>query len=326
MYSVGNPATVYGDIEVVLGENAVECWDGESYLVFDNLAIMRAGRHGFSWANTNASNIIFRNLTMKWMGGMEENGEAGYRLGNGIEVINATFTDFLVEKCIIEQVYDAAVTPQFPGTDDYVENFFVNGNIFINCRYAFEFSWDDAGNSYAESIHFNNNTCWQDTDMRFHGNERWGAPNAESSQVTFYDEGGAGSSDIQIKNNIFYGEAVTALTTAGVRYNFYPQPAWIDTDYNQYYSPDAYTGTHALGVSSGSLKYNLGDWQASTGNPDLNGYNSDPDFKNPTTNFRPGSGSDAVDGGVAIAEYTTDYEGVDVGTPPNIGALETTED
>ena len=36
--------------------------------------------------------------------------------------------------------------------------------------------------------------------------------------------------------------------------------------------------------------------------------------------------SDVKDGGTNVTEYMTDHEGVAAGSPPNIGAIETTED
>ena len=52
---------------------------------------------------------------------------------------------------------------------------------------------------------------------------------------------------------------------------------------------------------------------------------TDPTFTVEFSNLNLQAGSDAIDGGVAVAGYTTDYDGVAVGSPPNIGAKETTE-
>ena len=54
--------------------------------------------------------------------------------------------------------------------------------------------------------------------------------------------------------------------------------------------------------------------------------NTDPTFTVNFTNLHLQTGSPAIDGGVAVAGYTEDREGVAVGSPPNIGQSETTED
>jgi hypothetical protein len=53
---------------------------------------------------------------------------------------------------------------------------------------------------------------------------------------------------------------------------------------------------------------------------------TDPLFVDAPTDLRVYTGSDAIDGGVAISGYTTDYNGDTVGSPPNIGAYETPVD
>jgi len=61
IYSVGNPASVYGNIECALGENAIQLWNGQDHLTFDGLHIKYVGRHGLSAANKKAKKIIVRN-------------------------------------------------------------------------------------------------------------------------------------------------------------------------------------------------------------------------------------------------------------------------
>ena len=319
IYSIGNPASVYGNIECALGENAIQLWDGQDYLTFDGSAIQTAWRPGISAANNKATNIIVRKCDFEWCGGMESYEGAGYRLGNGIEFFNMTATDILVEKCYFKEIYDAGVTPQFPNTNDSLINFFVNGNLFIDCRYAFEFSWNQNGNSFAESVHFNNNTCYTTTGG-FGSGQRWDGNTY--TQIIFYDNGGSGSNDIQIKNNIVYVDSTEGQVSKCIAFHFFPLPDWIDIDYNLYYSSQSFEDNHWLGSASGIHHYSLSSWQTASGSPDGNGYNSDPLLINAPTNLRVNPASEAVDKGVSFVEYTTDYDGTAVSNPPNIGAYE----
>ncbi|KKL82449.1 hypothetical protein LCGC14_1984660, partial [marine sediment metagenome] len=323
MYSVGNPATVYVDIECAVN-TVIFQGDASDYITIDGLAFKWGGRHGIGWNTTSGNNITIKNCNIEYIGGCENYEGAGVMLGNGIEFYSGDYTDILVEKCYFYQIFDAAFTTQYPDGGEDLNNIYVNGNVFVNVRYGLELAWDTDGEIH--TFHFNNNTLWRDNDYVFGPNNRWSGSGWQAGLITFYSAQNASNTDVDIYNNIMYYENISGIASSGTRYNFFPLPAHIDIDNNLFYSPDAFSGDHCLGNASGVEKYTLGSWQAASGTPDLNGYNSDPIFKNPITNFRVGSGSDAVDGGETVAEYTTDYEGVAVGTPPNIGAIETTED
>ena len=75
-------------------------------------------------------------------------------------------------------------------------------------------------------------------------------------------------------------------------------------------------------ISVGGTAYN----QSEITDFEATGQSTNPTFTVDFTNLNLQTGSDAIDGGTAISGYTEDIDGVAVGSPPNIGAKETTED
>lgn len=320
VYCISNPATYWGNIRIAIN-SVMFNGDAGDNITIDGLAFKWGGRHGVVWNTTAADTIEIRNCDFIKIGGSENYDAAGFQVGNAIEFYSGDYMDIVVENCYFEDIFDASVTSQYPSAGEDLTRWYVHGNVFFNTRYAFELAWGTDGEIH--TLHFNNNTCLRNDDYIFSRDNRWSIATEQAGFVTFYNAQNAVNTDVDIYNNIFYYENVTGFASAGVRYNFFPLPAHIDIDYNLYYSPDAFTGDHCLGNASGVEKYTLGTWQAASGTPDVNGYNSDPDFQSMPTNYRPSSGTDAIDGGIAVTEYTTDFEGVAVGSPPNIGAYET---
>ena len=126
------------------------------------------------------------------------------------------------------------------------------------------------------------------------------------------------SDTADIRNNIIYSDVSTVYCLAapddGNGYNI---------EYNLYYTdyPSSYSFLYAGGDS-----YRQVDWASwkSTENYDANSPTpTDPLFVDAPDDLRVYSTSDAVGAGVDIAGYTTDYAGVTVSSPPNIGAYET---
>jgi hypothetical protein len=125
-----------------------------------------------------------------------------------------------------------------------------------------------------------------------------------------------------VRNNVFYGVGTTLtygandfhnnivyLTEAGqVIYNHW---ATIDADNNLYNLEQA----DMFGNAVDSL-VELGSGEGAT-------IIDDPMFISPTDgNFRVSEGSQAIARGVVYAADQTDFEGLPLGSPPNIGAFE----
>jgi hypothetical protein len=126
----------------------------------------------------------------------------------------------------------------------------------------------------------------------------------------------------RVRNNVFYGVGTTLSYGAGEFYNnivylteagqvIYNHWSSIDTDNNLYNLEQA----DMFGTGVDSLM-ELASGEGST-------VIADPMFSDPALgNFRVLEESLAIGNGVVYAQDTTDYEGVALGSPPNIGAFE----
>lgn len=169
------------------------------------------------------------------------------------------------------------------------------------------------GMSEADSVYIYNNT--------FYGH------NNTKTSNTFQVNTGGGSTNIWVKNNIFYTllDYSTNDCGEGMHVNSGQDHTEVDADYNLYYRiadnlriirvEDV--GYYTI-AQWAAMKAALG-WETNSPNP------ADPTFTS-STNYHLQTGSPAIDTGVAISFITDDYEGVARGTPPNIGAFETIED
>ena len=132
VYSAGNPASVYADIEIAQHRNVVTINSG---VQVDNLKIAFGGMHGIS--GTKRSNVTITNCEIAYIGGtwLTES-----RAGNGIQfglgASNITVTNNYVHDC-----YDAGITFQtWESTSDMgYNNLTFNDNLIECCWYNFEF-------------------------------------------------------------------------------------------------------------------------------------------------------------------------------------------
>ena len=110
MYSVGNPATVYGEIECVsynTRQLGTLCPD----ILLENLRFKNSGVHGLAG---NGDNITLRGCEFENIGGCGWNKELKIRFGNGFEIWHHG-NNILLEGCSFKNVYDSCVTHQGPG-------------------------------------------------------------------------------------------------------------------------------------------------------------------------------------------------------------------
>ena len=340
IYCTSNPATYYGGIECVLETDAVtprygivHNAAGQSYLIFDGLEISLSGG-SCMWFGVNSFNdIIIQNCDFKWGGGQEAYGQQGFRLGNHIEMYGCSFENFLVKENYFFQGYDGGIEPQLPGTDDSLENHFIYNNLFVDCKYALSFDWRETGNSFVDSLYFNNNVCYTKTGG-FGAGQRWGNVDVfEIAQIYVGRDVGDLSSNIEIKNNIIYMDSAQlrswkdpgAGLSAFITFNIFPLGIQdcFDINNNLYYSSNTLENPLMIGALNYSNKYTLAQWQAVTGSPDPNSLNENPKFVDPVhEDFRVYSTSPTINTGDAIANYIVDRFGISVKDPPNIGAYE----
>lgn len=120
---------------------------------------------------------------------------------------------------------------------------------------------------------------------------------------------------IRIHNNIIHnsnsGEGQLRIISVG-------DSAVVDN--NLYYSEAGYTNAWSINSNNYSV---WATWKSSQGQDANSPTPVDPLFVDAPTSLLVYNTSDAIDGGVAISGYSTDYNGDAVGSPPNIGAYET---
>jgi hypothetical protein len=295
IYSVGNPASVYSNIQCVLSHNAIKFPDDDTHIVFENLAFKWYGR---CVVEEKGSNCTYKNLDISYIGGADQFGDTEgrpyvARFGNGLQMWKGVH-DVTITGCKIDNVYDAGITPQGLSDDAYdVYRLFIRNNIISNCEFSFEFfergnlrfnipsTYNDNINTH--DIYFENNTC-VNAGKGWSHNQRWGEINEDTSGPNpngthFRFEGLDGnSSNIFIRNNIFYG--ATEMLFWMIFPNDVVNNNNITIDYNCYYkTSDEYIGTFA--DAQAILVYknfdSFQEWQAAT-NKESNSIEADPMF------------------------------------------------
>lgn len=91
-------------------------------------------------------------------------------------------------------------------------------------------------------------------------------------------------------------------------------------DNNLYYFKDGAGSLNPIAVDG--TPESFATWQARTEAPDANGLNVDPEFVAAYEDYHLQSTSDARGAGVKITGVDMDYDGVSIGDPPDIGALQ----
>jgi len=134
---------------------------------------------------------------------------------------------------------------------------------------------------------------------------------------------------VMIKNNIFYQTGNYSYNPATYCLRVYANQdtAEIDMDYNLFYQSDNSSGV----INLTDIKiYRPTNWdELNTDHPDWQDHDAsidNPDFTLIPDNLHLQTGSPAIDAGLAIPLIIDDYEGVERGDPPCIGAFETIED
>jgi len=176
--------------------------------------------------------------------------------------------------------------------------------------------------------------------IRIYGNKIYTSSNGSDGGRVIYineDAGNWSGSTYEIYNNtlVSQGAALVHIDARGtgiIRNNLMFNNYSISSTKWVMIIPSGFTHTNNLYYQT----YAGGDWVNEVGgaggrtSAEISGWEgtsqvTDPTFTVEFSNLHLQTGSDAIDGGVAISGYTEDIEGVAVGSPPNIGAYETTE-
>ena len=196
MYSVSNPAQFYSVIEMALTRNIID-QNNTSYVTYENLDLRYGAAHGIGGSNTH--HIWIKDLEISWIGGgyLPGYGDGKVRFGNGVEFWTAAH-DNIVERCVISQVYDAALTHQGDHASGYeAYNLFFRNNILNNSEYSFEL-WGRPASSSLHDIYFENNTC-------LNAGFGWGhaqRPDPNGTHLMFWGFHSQ-SKDVYVRNNVF---------------------------------------------------------------------------------------------------------------------------
>lgn len=229
LYSVGNPATYYSDIECALHRHLINV-SGKSYVKVINLDLRYGGAHGI-WAN-NSSYIRATDNDLSFIGGAIQSpttpGWARTRFGNGIEFW-ASNNNMYVERNRISEVYEDALTIQGGGSSEQHYHYFRN-NIIKNARFCFAFWNSYSGISNTSHVYFENNTC-VDMGSGF-GGQTYGP---SGLGLKFEPRNMGNTSDYYVQNNIIYNTNAISLILADAPDDQFSSMGNLVMDYNAYY-------------------------------------------------------------------------------------------
>lgn len=191
MYSVGNPGSVYSEIEIALKKHIISI-NTVSYVQVNNIDFRYTGAHGVSV--TAADHVVISNIDASFIGGSYLSGTVRY--GNGVQFYNAAH-DCTVDQCTFNNIYDTALTNQGDLANCQVYNIYYRNNIIKQCEMSFEL-WLRGTGASMHDIYFDNNTC-VDAGSGWSHVQR-SDPN--SCHLCFWGSS-ATVSNIYIRNNIF---------------------------------------------------------------------------------------------------------------------------
>ena len=312
LYSVGNPASVYTDIELVKSWEAIYPEITKHYITFQNLD----WRYWGDFVREQGGNYVnFLNCDISYCGGVDINNDYVARFGGALQCYSYNGNgnhDVTISRCRISQCYDDGISLQGYSGLYETYNIFINYNIIIDCELPFNFYHRSTTGATTHHIYFENNTIVSAAGGWGHA-QRSDVATGASLRIYLYT---AAKSDIYIRNNILY-ESVNYLVEIANLSDLNN----IILNNNLYYNT---TGDIAFDYPS-TYYTTLAAWQTATGQ-EANGVSGDPLFTGtgtPPLNYKLQSGSPAKDAGISVG-LTSDYGGynVPVGPLPDIGAWE----
>lgn len=316
LFSIGNPSLFYNNIECALLDICSRKANNSSvnYIRYKDLDF-RYWNFGIE-VDLGSHDVHISDLDMSYIGGGDMNWNEQSivdfyttRWGNAIEMWNGVH-DITVERCRIDNVYDAAITPQGGVTIEnptgYIGyNIFIRNNIISNCEYSFEYWERDAG-STMYNIYFENNTCIN-AGGGFGHLQR---PNGVNGRHIMIYSNTAITTNVFFRNNIFY-EATESL----IKFSSIGDLTDLVIDNNILYQTSGYIG--AIGTANYDT---INAWRTASGH-DINSINADPLFVS-VSDLRLQNGSPAINEGVTTPGRTNDYDNNSIIELTDIGALE----
>jgi len=297
MYSIGNPASVYTNIECALKNNALYMY-GKTYVLFQNLDFRYWGSHVWEYGGNY---IKFYDIDLSYIGGSDQYGDYTVRYGNGFQVWENCH-DITIESCKVDNVYDGGIGIAGWRMSYNLYNIYMRNNIVSNCEYNYSVElFETGGTATVHNIYFENNTCINAGGGWGH-NQRPDGPNACHVLINWFI---ANRSDIYIRNNIFYNSTnyITKISKLS-------DVAGTNLDYNDYYQSSGIIGRI---VDKNDNYYTLATWKTAI-SQEAHSIDSNPSFVS-KTDFHLQTDSRAIDAGIDIGfPYN--------GPAPDIGAFE----
>lgn len=142
LYSVQNPGERFHSIEFAIGWHMFSQASSPKNVTFDNLCFKYCGSHAIGLCE--ATGLTVKNCEFAWVGGsLQFYLEDGVpvRFGNAVEIWGPS-SDFTVENCCFDQIYDAAMTSQFnisdPNYECIIKNVKFSRNVVQRANYSVE--------------------------------------------------------------------------------------------------------------------------------------------------------------------------------------------
>lgn len=153
-----NPSELYDSIEIAERNNIINV--RADNILIDNIEFRYCGSHAVG-AGT-CKGLTVQNCEFYWIGGSIQYDSV--RFGNGVEIWGGA-TDFTVDNCYFNQIYDAAVTFQYKSdenSDLCSHNIKFTNNVMAYCNYSVEYFLDagDNENNYFEDFVIDGNDMW----------------------------------------------------------------------------------------------------------------------------------------------------------------------
>lgn len=150
----GNPAERFHSIEFNIRTNCISVQVDNVHI--NNLCIKYCGCHGIGAGTVHGLTVDW--CEFEWIGGSMQFYRNGCptRFGNAVEIYGGC-TDYTVEHCYINQVYDAGITHQYSAGekgDALMKDVTYKGNLVENCIYSIEyFNGKPSDDSYRYMSH-----------------------------------------------------------------------------------------------------------------------------------------------------------------------------
>ncbi len=305
LYSAGNPAAYYTDIEVALTiEPALIHARNRRFVTIDGFDLRYGARHGIFISGSD--NITVKNCNVSFFGGTLPRST---RLGNAIEMWGSV-ADIIIEKNYISQSYDSGVTSQYMSDSVVVSDITIRNNIFYRNDFHFEW-WYMNCTGTISNLYFENNTCIEAGRGWSHSQKTANLHN-EDIYISFLHQ--VKTRNLFIRNNIFSkarNYAVRGATNpASLLFSL------IEWDNN------IYDNDMAINIGLTGARYTLAQWQAYSG-ADLHSSDDDPLFVSPV-DFHLRKSSPAINAGFDTG-LEDDFDGVKRDRSVDIGAYEYAE-